>query len=531
MKYIFACCALLSVVSSAGNLVAVFPAGSTDLDRLGTMNLDLYARLDDSYVGVITPGQAAVLDQYGITYRELGPVPTQGDFYIVAPPADMKMADARHLVSDYAGVLFEHSGSFFVVGSPAMIEYLPSRRCHITRVNRRPIVFNSSFRPEPASPSRYNAVVKWVIDQITPGELARLVRDLSGENAVVVGGRTDTIRSRYTYNVKNSVALKYYYEKMQSYGVDSIAYHLFNADSNVIATRVGRVYPRRQYLIGGHIDDVPSSGNAPGADDNATGTIAGLIAAKYIRGIPFKHTIKFVAWNAEEQGLIGSDYYAGEAAGRGDSIRGYLNGDMLAYETSSMDYIWCYNAGRPGSVTISNKFVQMNTDYSLALRVRVSTQAPSWSDMYSFWINGYDAICNIESDNNPYYHTTSDRITTLDTLYFCRVVKCMVATLLELAEPDTLFPGVAEESPGALAGSRLTVHPNPARRSVQFTINGLTVKMGELAIYDATGKLVTGVDQPVLVNQPVTLELPAGVYFAKCRLDGSTITRKFVMLE
>lgn len=327
------------------------------------------------------------------------------------------------------------------------------------------------------------------------------------------------------------MALKYYYERAQSYGVDSVIYHPFESDSNVIATRLGRVYRRQQYLIGGHIDDVPSSGNAPGADDNATGTIAGLIAAKYIRGIPFKRTIKFVAWNAEEQGLVGSDYYASEASARGDSIRGYLNGDMLAYETSNMDYIWCYNANRPGSIAISTKFNQMNTDYSLGLRVLVSTSAPAWSDMYSFWINGYDAICNIEDDNNPYYHTSMDRINTLDTVYYCKVVKCMVATLLELAEPDTVFQGVEEQGKFGLYQDILSIKPNPGRGMVQFMVNNARFDYGTLEVYDIAGKQVETFGQPIIANRSYRIELPAGVYFAKYISGNNAITRKLVIVE
>jgi hypothetical protein len=295
---------------------------------------------------------------------------------------------------------------------------------------------------------------------------------------------------------------------------------------------VGRVYPRQQYLIGGHIDDMPNASRAPGADDNATGTVAGLICAKYIRGIPFRRTIKFVAWNQEELGLIGSAAYASAARARGDSIRGYFNADMIAYETSNFDSVRCSNANRPGSVTLSTKFNQMNIDYSLGLRIRVSTSAPANSDHYSFWQNGFEAVDIFEDDANPYYHTANDRITTLDTVYYCKVVKCMVASVLELAEPDTVFPGVAEESGLVIGqGNALSIRPNPGRRHAIFSIPRSTGSAGRLAIYDATGKLIRQFDGPFLTSNTMRLKLEQGVYFADYECGGQSVTRKFVVLD
>ncbi len=532
MRCLFVVAVSIAVTAAAGNLVQVFPADGAQLDILSGLGIAFYAQMANSYVGVLNPEQAAHLDQRGITYQDFGAAPSQGEFFIVTPPGEYDLEGASKVVAEYARILVPYAGMFLVVGQPPMIEYLPNLRYHIAHVPRQPIVLPHRFAPVITSGTKYNAVVQWVINQITPGELARFIRDLSGENPVTVGGRTDTIRSRYYTNTKNSVALRYYVERVQSYGVDSVAYHLFNQDSNVIATRVGRIYPRQQYLIGGHIDDVPSTGNAPGADDNLTGTVAGLIAAKYIRGIPFKRTIKFVAWNSEEQGLYGSAAYASQARARGDSIRGYFNGDMIAYETSNFDSVRCCNANRPGSIALSTKFNQMNIDYSLGLRIRVSTSAPANSDHYSFWQNGYEAVDVFEDDANPWYHTVNDRITTLDTVYYCKVVKCMVASILELAEPDTVFPGVAEQNTVAInRAGPLAIRSNPTRRVVQFEMTDPGAARGAIDIYDVAGQLVNTKAHVVTPNHGLRLTLKPGVYFAQYRSGDKTSTGKFVVLD
>lgn len=532
MKHLLCFLLFTTVMLNGEAIVQISPSNHDQIQALAHMDLPVFAQMEHSYIGILTNDQISRLSQSRIEHQVLGPAPSNGEFYIVTPAEGTGLDHARSVISDYCQVLLAHAGAFFVAGEPQQVEYLPGLRYHITHVNRIPIVLEQRFLPEVKTGPKYNAVVQWVINQITPGELARFIRDLSGENPVTVGGRTDTILSRYYTNPKNSVALRYYVERVQSYGVDSVVYHPFNQDSNVIATRVGRVYPRQQYLIGGHIDDVPSSGNAPGADDNLTGTVAGLIAAKYTRGIPFKRTIKFVAWNSEEQGLYGSAAYASAARARGDSIRGYLNGDMIAYEVSNFDSVRCYNGGRPGSITLSTKYNQMNIDYSIGLRIRISTTAPANSDHYSFWSNGYEATDNYEDDNNPYYHTASDRITTLDTVYYCKVVKCLVATILELAEPDTVFPGVAEENQLAInSGRTIFIRPNPASRVVTLSLNNPKLENGLLRIYDAAGKLVKDVCQPLKCNRVLKLELNPGVYFAKYSVGDKATTEKFVMVE
>ena len=75
------------------------------------------------------------------------------------------------------------------------------------------------------------------------------------------------------------------------------------------------------------------------------------------------------------------------------------------------------------------------------------------------------------------------------------------------------------------------IRPNPAHRVVQFAVNPPVRKTAQISIYDVTGRLVQGAAGSIAPDRALSLELPAGVYFAECRLDGSVLTRKFVMLE
>lgn len=79
----------------------------------------------------------------------------------------------------------------------------------------------------------------------------------------------------------------------------------------------------------------PSVDPAPGADDDGSGIAAVLAAAECLTSIVAAgrtpaRTVRFVLFNAEEQGLVGSKVYARAAAAAGDSIAGVLQMDMIA---------------------------------------------------------------------------------------------------------------------------------------------------------------------------------------------------------
>ncbi len=93
---------------------------------------------------------------------------------------------------------------------------------------------------------------------------------------------------------------------------------------NIIATIPGTTRPDEVYIIGGHFDSFAYGSpftNAPGADDNASGSAAALeFARAFIEsGYQPEATIKFITFAAEELMLFGDagcEHYAQEARER-----------------------------------------------------------------------------------------------------------------------------------------------------------------------------------------------------------------------
>src|SRR4029078_12153451 len=104
---------------------------------------------------------------------------------------------------------------------------------------------------------------------------------------------------------------------------------------NVMATLKGTdPNDDRIFIISGHIDNMRSNvmdsvGDAPGADDDGSGTVAVMECARVMSKHLFPATIIFVAVSGEEQGLLGSTYMAEKAKKENWNIEAVLNNDIM----------------------------------------------------------------------------------------------------------------------------------------------------------------------------------------------------------
>lgn len=125
MKYLGLFLSFVVSVAASANLVQVLPSDHNDIQMLAKMDLPIYCQMEKSYIGVLNSSQTLLLEQNMIDYNTIGPEPADGEFYMVTPPAEIDLKYAARLVAGHCQILLEHAGSFFVVGEPQMIEYLP----------------------------------------------------------------------------------------------------------------------------------------------------------------------------------------------------------------------------------------------------------------------------------------------------------------------------------------------------------------------------------------------------------------------
>src|SRR5436190_1729614 len=104
---------------------------------------------------------------------------------------------------------------------------------------------------------------------------------------------------------------------------------------NVMATLKGTdPTDKRIFIISGQLDNMRSNvmdrnGDAPGANDDASGVAAVMECARIMSKHPFPATVIFVAVSGEEQGLIGSTFMAEKAKKENWNIEAVLNNDIM----------------------------------------------------------------------------------------------------------------------------------------------------------------------------------------------------------
>ena len=96
------------------------------------------------------------------------------------------------------------------------------------------------------------------------------------------------------------------------------------------------------FFVSGHFDSMCSDFmsaecDAPGADDDASGTTVSLESALLLAGKPHRATIVFAAVSGEEQGLLGGKRLLDWARSRGYEVGGMLNNDIVGATNGSED--------------------------------------------------------------------------------------------------------------------------------------------------------------------------------------------------
>lgn len=279
----------------------------------------------------------------------------------------------------------------------------------------------------------YNTYVASIMNQVNTDSVYKFERQLCGDTSCIIGGSPYTILSRHWNSTHNPKAAQYIFEKLQSFGLTTWYQNITSTNINVLAKKVGTKFPNQYVIICGHYDDMPSGTTAPGADDNASGTVCVLEAARLLKNINLPYTVVFAAWDEEERGLYGSIAYADTAYARGDSIIAVLNFDMIAYDGNNDGQLDVNT--NSASLPLANEYAQIVSLYQPTLIPQVTTSLNGGSDHQSFQNKGYKAILAIEdnSDFTPYYHTVNDTYSSLNKPYFIKMVKAAIAALVTIA--------------------------------------------------------------------------------------------------
>lgn len=521
-----------------------------DLARLEASGIPVYAR---------TMGEEGIVLLTGMGPR--GALTTSGlDAQVLDPDVEGKRYYECYVLphspepewGTYGEVLHRESGYAILSMSAAHAGRLAE-----TGVDLKAIIMEPKPLPETVAADfaplafTWNQDVQDIIDAVESLTVYNYTGDLSGEWPVTVGGSPYTIETRHTYSgTPISKATDFVGEHLDGLGL-SVEYHVWGGTDypNVIAEIPGEVSPDSIVIICAHLDDMPYSTVAPGADDNASGSVGVLIAADIMSQYTWRYTLRFALWTGEEQGLYGSYYYAESSYSKGEDIVSVLNLDMIAYNTQASQPDIDLHAdqdGNPGSMELAQLFVDVVSAYNIDLVPDIWTNGLTSSDHSSFWDHGYTAILAIEDwdDFTPYYHSQSDLLQTLNMGFYVEFVKASVGTFAHLGIPYEDLSGVGDVAGGdeGVPGATMLhpARPNPAGSATVIRYDIADADAVELKVYDVGGRAVrticdrhhaAGAYEAAWKGENDRGErIPPGIYFLSLRTgSGTNLTRKVVL--
>jgi Zn-dependent M28 family amino/carboxypeptidase len=196
-----------------------------------------------------------------------------------------------------------------------------------------------------------------------------------------------------------------------------------------------------------------------GADDNGSGTAALIESARLLvnRSATSHRTILFVAFTAEEMGLIGSQHYASHPVRPGDSTYAMINFDMVGrLRADSLIVIGV------GSATEWQELIEAsNGRYGLGL----NWQPDPWgrSDHSSFYAQQIPVVHLFTNVHEDYHRTTDDwhKINTEGIAKIAALAADLAWNLAQRPEPLTFQDVPPPPPPTAQAGRRASLGTIP----------------------------------------------------------------------
>ncbi|WP_167612554.1 M28 family peptidase [Maribellus sediminis] len=213
---------------------------------------------------------------------------------------------------------------------------------------------------------------------------------------------------------------------------------------NVVAMLPGtdETLKNEYVVVGAHFDHLgmggPGSGSRAldtiavhnGADDNASGVSAVIQLAEKMAGEKSnKRSIIFIAFGAEEMGLVGSKAFTNDPAVGLDSVVSMLNFDMIGRLDTTT------NAISIGGTKTSVETEQILTDLNPGFELAFSGEGIGPSDHASFYLQDIPVFF-FSTGAHPDYHTPLDDAELIDYEGAQKVMEYGAAVLEELANRD-----------------------------------------------------------------------------------------------
>ena len=250
------------------------------------------------------------------------------------------------------------------------------------------------------------AAVNAVLPQMKATTIAKTIGELSA------------MQNRYYKSASGAEASNWLAERWRGFATrPGVTVQLVDhgyPQKSVVLTIPGTTRADEVIVIGGHLDSIAMGGlsaNAPGADDDASGIATLTEIARVLLANDYRpeRTIKLIAYEAEEVGLLGSQAIVRDFKRANTNVVGALQLDMTNYRGSSKD-IWLM---KDFTSAAQNAFLVKLIETYTGATWGLDACGYACSDHASWTRAGVPASMPFESrmtDRNKHIHTAKDTL-------------------------------------------------------------------------------------------------------------------------
>jgi Zn-dependent M28 family amino/carboxypeptidase len=286
-------------------------------------------------------------------------------------------------------------------------------------------------------------------------EMQSILEEVSTENLKQYLNRLSDFHTRHSKSPLLNDACEWIMNELRSFGYTDTFYHSFKSTidneefklRNIVCEKKG--IDDKLVMVCAHYDCVMNSmedsvSRAPGANDNGSGVSAIIEIARILANENLRHSVQFVFFSGEEQGLLGSKSYAKYIKENSMDLYRLINLDMIGYPFFAPNTVIIerdnntnvkYNQVKKND-TESIEFGDMMKDMTYAVGLQFYLDSIYDSDYEPFEAKGYVVIGAYDGSanpvKNPHYHSSSDLPENIDWDYLTSVTKLVLATVLKI---------------------------------------------------------------------------------------------------
>ncbi len=308
-----------------------------------------------------------------------------------------------------------------------------------------------------------------------------------------------------------------------------IVNHIGTGMPSLAVTIPGGSLASEYVILGGHIDSTaPDKNNAPGADDNASGIATITEVFRVLLAIDYRpqRTVEFMAFAAEEIGLVGSFEIAEDYNNNNVDVYSYVQFDMTNHNGSANDI---YLMTDPYiSSTLNGFLIDLMDTYNAtgdhALTYSTSICNYGCSDHFAWSQQGYEVAFPFEAsfgNRNPNIHTAGDEFSFTGTaIHAAKFAKLGLEYILEAAKSEGL-------STSEFTKNSVTIRV--VNNQLVYSLNS-GANYNSLDVYNVIGQQISKNSITTTAGQIGLSSLKSGIYIAVFSgANGSRVAKKFVI--